>query len=104
MLNDDHVELLTETAKKIYKIDIKQSQIINLILSKFECLIRLYTKYTSTLIKGKVTQFRVFPLRLDFFAPLGTTERQIFIDRISEEKLNIALECEIGSQGIELLS
>ncbi|RNA44546.1 hypothetical protein BpHYR1_042725 [Brachionus plicatilis] len=102
MLNDDHIQLLAEKAKLFYTIDIAQNQILNLILSKFECSIVLFSLHSKTFIKGRVNQFRVFPLRLDFLAPVGTKERQNFIKRLLEDKSSISIHCEIASQGVEL--
>lgn len=102
MLNDDHIQLLAEKAKLFYTTDIAHNQILNLILSKFECSIVLFSLYSKTFIKGRVNQFRVFPLRLDFLAPVGTKERQNFIKRLLEDKSSISIHCEIASQGVEL--
>ena len=79
MLSPVHRNVLAEVAKQKYRVDVTGDQIFHIILSKFECSRKMYDRTTGGkyLMKGEVSRFRHFPLRMDFEAPPGSTERKL---------------------------
>jgi hypothetical protein len=105
-LTESQRELLAGVANFKYLkncLNVSKNQIFSLPLSKFECSIILFEGKNKLLVNGKVTTFKEQPLRLDFWAPVNTKERRIFIERLNTpRKIDLRLECEIGSQGKEV--
>jgi hypothetical protein len=75
MLTEGQIILLSKTASEKYQLDINSTQIAHLILDNFEC--NFYFGGEKNFIKGKVEHFRKFPLRMDFDAPEGSSEREV---------------------------
>ena len=105
MLTPAQRRLLAATANtKYHGAGVAENQIVNLILSKFECSLPLYdlagNKY---LVKSKVTDFRRFPLRLDFTALQRSIERKLFdalangVDDLNE--VDFSFTCQMASSG-----
>ena len=101
MLTPEQRQMLAETASKKYRIKIDPSQIVHLILSKFDCKINLYDDGKNYIIYGKVGEFRKFPLRLHFRAEEGTIERNMFEQKVASEA-SLEIECFLATQGKEV--
>ena len=102
MLTDSQKLIINEAIKKKYGFDkIDESQVVNLILSRFDCFLKLKDGNRQRLMKGEVKDFFEFPLKLIFDAPIGSIHREIF-EKLDENKaLDLNLECEIEAGGVE---
>jgi hypothetical protein len=99
MLTEEHKQLLADSASKKYSQKIDKSQIINLILSKFECSLKFFDGQNTISLYGKVTQFRKFPLRLDILAPETAIERKLLLDRLNDSlNIDLVLNCELATE------
>ena len=87
MLTEEQRIILSKTASAKYQLNINSAQIAHLILDNFECNFGA----GKNLIKGKVEDFRKFPLRMDFDAPVGNTEREA-----------LKLQLQQGSKSVDL--
>jgi microcystin-dependent protein len=102
MLTDNQKLIIVDAIKKKYGIDkIDESQVVNLILSRFDCSIKLKDENFQRLMKGEVKNFYEYPLKLVFDAPIGSFHREIFEKLDENEALDLDLECEIEAGGIE---
>ena len=101
MLTAVQSRLLSETAETKYGVKVSNNQIINLPLSKFECSLLLFDEAGNKyLLKGGVLDFKHFPLRMDFHAPLGSRERKLFDEYLSEEDdSGLEFTCNMESMG-----
>jgi hypothetical protein len=97
MLTLEHKKTLAQSIKDIYNIDVGLYQIENLILSSFVCYIPLHDKQDKVNIKGEVSSFEKFPLRIDFEAPIESKEINLFNKSLEESTDNIQLKCELSS-------
>jgi len=88
MLTEEQRIILSKTASAKYQLNINSAQIAHLILDSFEC--NLGTG--KNLIKGKVDDFRKFPLRMDFDAPEGSTEREALKLQLQQGSKNVDLK------------
>jgi len=97
MLNGEQRKILSKTASEKYHLDIKPSQIAHLILDNFECSLDLGEK--NNYIKGRVENFRKFPLRMDFDLPKGSSERKVFMTYLQQHGKNVDLsfKCRLSS-------
>jgi hypothetical protein len=73
MLTEAQRILLSKTASEKYHLNINSTQIDHLILDNFEC--NFFFGGAKNFIKGKAENFSQYPLRMDFEAPEGSTER-----------------------------
>jgi hypothetical protein len=89
MLTEEQQMLLAKTASAKYQLDISPTQIVDLTLDNFEC--NYFFGGNKNFITGKVEDFRAFPLRMDFDAPEGSTEREV-----------LKLHLEQGSKHVDL--
>ena len=97
MLTTAHRNVLLSTVNKKYHIKVDVSQIVNLILSKFECLLTMYDENGKKyLLKGNVFDFRHFPLRMNFQAPLRSAERRVFL---LQDESDLDFMCTMASTG-----
>ena len=105
MLTPAQRVLLADTANdKYHGVKVSEKQIVNLILSKFECSLQLFDEAENKyLITGKVTDFLNFPLRVDFKAPRGSIERKLFLEHLggvdSDEVPDMHFICRMASRG-----
>jgi hypothetical protein len=88
MLTEEQRMILSKTASSKYQLNINSAQIAHLILDSFEC--NFGTEKNS--IKGKVKDFRKFPLRMTFDAPEGSTEREVLEKHLKQGNKNTDLE------------
>jgi hypothetical protein len=102
MLTNKQKLIIVDAIKKKYGFDnIDKSQVVNLILSRFDCFLKLKDGNRQRLMKGEVKDFYEFPLKLIFDAPIGSIHREIF-EKLDENKvLDLDLECEIEAGGVE---
>ena len=99
MLTSAHRRVLAATARKKYKVAIDDGQIVNLILSKFECSLTMIDEAGKKyLLKGNVFDFRNFPLRINFPAPPKTMERKLFSELLQGAS-DFEFMCEMTSTG-----
>ena len=107
MLTPEHRQLLAKTATSKYGLEIKPSQIAHLVLDKFECNMFLNKGADRYLIHGEVVDFRAYPLRMDFFAPEGSPEREALQFRLNNNSKNkndnLQFDCQLGSVGKAVL-
>ena len=97
MLTPAHRTVLAGAAQTKYHVEVNESQIVNLILQRFECVLGMYDENGDRfLLKGKVSDFRQFPLRMDFLAPPRSKERKLFVETDSSD-LNFM--CKMTSAG-----
>ena len=102
MMNDDQRHILATAARSKYRLSVADNQIVNLVLSSFECSLKLYDSVGKKhLIKGSVSTFRHFPLRIDFEAPINSAERLLFeqIVGVNESLVDLKFNCEMSSTG-----
>jgi len=97
MLTPEQRIILSRTASTKYQLNINSTQIAHLILDNFEC--NYYFGTEKNFIKGKVNDFRKFPLRMDFDAPEGSTGREVLNNHLKESNTNTDLEfsCKLSS-------
>jgi hypothetical protein len=104
MLTEEQREMLAKSASEKYQLDIKSTQIVNLILDNFEC--NFYFGEESNFIKGRVEDFRKFPLRMDFNAPEGSEERdalEMFLHQGNkEQEFRFSCNLSSGSQTLQV--
>ena len=99
MLTPTHRRMLAGTAQTKYHVEVNDSQIVNLILSKFECTLDMFDDIGNKyLLKGRVLDFRQFPLRMDFQAPPRSKERKLFVDLLADAQ-DLEFVCTIASAG-----
>jgi hypothetical protein len=104
MLTPEQRNLLAQTATSKYGLEIKPSQIAHLVLDKFECKMFINKGADRFLIHGEVVDFRAYPLRMDFFAPEGSSEREALQLRLGNQKSKAKINdlqfiCELASVG-----
>jgi hypothetical protein len=90
MLTEEQRKLLSKTASAKYQLNINSTQIAHLPLGNFEC--NYYFGTEKNFIKGKVNDFNKFPLRMNFDAPEGSTEREVLNNHFKEGNTNTDLE------------
>jgi hypothetical protein len=97
MLTNDQKQILSKTASEKYHLDIKPSQIAHLILDNFECILDLGEQYNY--VKGRVENFRNFPLRMDFDLPMGSSERKSFTTYLQQHgnEIDLSFNCQLSS-------
>jgi hypothetical protein len=88
MLTEEQKIILSKTASAKYQLNINSAQIAHLVLDNFECNFGT----GNNLIKGKVEDFRKFPLRMDFDAPEGSTEREALKLQLQQSSKNVDLK------------
>ena len=88
MLMEEQRMILSKTASAKYQLNINSAQIAHLILDNFECNFGTGKNW----IKGKVEDFRKFPLRMDFDAPEGSTERETLKLYLQQGSKNVDLK------------
>lgn len=104
MMTDSHRLHLAKTATTKYQVNISDAQVVNLILSSFKCSLLLFDETGKKyLLDGKVTDFRHFPLRMDFYAPLKSHERKLFLDFMYESEADLEFDCSMESSGGKLM-
>ena len=102
MLTNNQKLIIVDAIKNKYGFDtIDKSQVVNLILSRFDCSIKLKDGNRQRLMKGEVKNFYEYPLKLVFDAPIGSIQREIFEKLDENESLDLDLECEIEAGGVE---
>ena len=92
---------LAVTANDKYRgVDVSDKQIVNLILSRFVCSLTLYDNTGNEyLITGRVTDFRHFPLRIDFEAPRDGIEWKLFNGFKDDDEADLHFTCRVASCG-----
>ena len=95
MLTEEQKLLLSKTASRTYHLNITSSQIVHLILDNFEC--KFCYEQNKYCINGKVTNFRHFPLRMDFDAPVTSPSRKVFMSYL-QQKINLKFDCKLSSR------
>ena len=93
MLTDEQRNILSKTASEKYQLDINSTQISHLVLDNFECY--LYFGQTN-FIKGKVVNFKKFPLRMDFDAAEESLEANILKSFLKSQK-GLKFRCNLSS-------
>ena len=105
MLTKKQKNLFSNAIKRKYGTNVSSDQIVNLVLSKFECTLPMRDGAQTILIKGEVDEFYSIPLRLMFAAPLGSTERQLFQKLLysnqQEENSDLIFKCAIEAGSVE---
>ena len=101
MLTPEQRNLLAETATSKYGLAIKSSQIAHLVLDTFKCNVFISRGIERFLIRGEVVDFRSYPLRMDFYAPEGSREREALKLRLGTKgkKVDLQFVCELASVG-----
>jgi len=102
MLSPAHSKLLATIASRKYNVSVEGDQIVHLVLSSFECSLLLHDDADNTyLLKGQVTTFCNFPLRMDFKAPRNSVERKLFHEQFTESQNenDLHLVCSMASKG-----
>lgn len=99
MLTNKQQKILAEKAKEKYnRTDIAQHQIEHLILSKFECRLTLGTDEQNSVVIGKVSSFKTFPLRMVFTA--NAKEKELLKSNLlNKDEHGLELLCEIKANG-----
>ena len=77
-LHNDHITLFEEKIKNSYAIEVDRTQIVQLVLSKFDCKITLADGKRKYLLVGEAHQLNVSPLEVFFYAPIASKERNAF--------------------------
>ena len=99
MLTPDQRSELASTAKNKYRLDVAEKQILNLILSNFECSLVMFDETGEKhLLTGNVHEFREFPLRMDFLARPRSIERKLF-DELLSDSSDLRFVCNMASHG-----
>ena len=105
MLTKKQKHMFLEAIKRKYNINIQIDQIVNLVLSKFECSLSVRDGIRTRLIKGEVEEFYSTPLRLMFPAPLDSMERKLFqkvlYSNYQEENSDLVFKCTIEAGSVE---
>ncbi len=94
MLTEEQRILLSKIASEKYQLSINSTQIAHLILDNFEC--NFYLGGKTSFIKGKVENFRKFPLRMEFDAPEGSPGREVFKTYVEQNK-GLKFSCKLLS-------
>jgi hypothetical protein len=94
MLTEEQRILLAKIASEKYQLDINSAQIAHLILDRFEC--KLNFGKENNIIKGKVEDFRNFPLRIEFEAPKGSPGRKALKTAL-QENLDLKFSCKLST-------
>ena len=99
MLTPDQRKELAVTAKNKYRLDVTEKQILNLILSKFECSLTMFDEAGNKYLWiGNVHEFREFPLRMDFLARPRSIERKLF-EELLRDSSDLRFMCNMASHG-----
>lgn len=102
MMTASQRKALATTARTKYRVEISENQVVNLILSRFQCTLLLYDDVGGKyILNGKVSDFRNFPLRMDFVAPRRSHERQLFTESMEggESTADLQFDCKMESSG-----
>jgi hypothetical protein len=94
MLTEEHRILLSKAASTKYRLNINSTQIAHLILDKFECTFHFGKQ--NNFIKGKVENFRKFPLRMDFDIPEGSPGREMLKSKL-QQNIDLKFSCKLSS-------
>lgn len=104
MMTQEQRRALVGAARSKHEVNISDNQIVHLVLSKFVCTLLLYDEAGDKfLITGNVSDFRYFPLRMDFEAPEKSIERKLFSQFIKQPALDLHFDCRIESSGGKLV-
>jgi hypothetical protein len=95
MLSSEQRKILSKTASEKYNLDIAPTQIAHLVLDNFECNLNFGGK--NDFIKGRVDNFRKFPLRMDFEAAKGSKERDILKSYLQQHSQDLKFKCKLSS-------
>jgi hypothetical protein len=102
MLTVDQRYRLAAAANDKYRgLDVGEQQIADLILSRFECSVNYNQEYEreSHVLRGIVTDFTTFPLRMDFEAPLGSVQRDFALKLANEwREADLQFACQMASR------
>ena len=99
MLTPPHRSILSATAQRKYRVNVTDSQIVNFVLSKFQCSIVMRNEVGDKyLMTGDVFDFRHFPLRMNFEAPPRSIERKLFHDMV-HNATDLDFMCNMASTG-----
>jgi len=102
MLTNNQKLMIVDAIKNKYGFDtIDKSQVVNLILSRFDCFLKLKDGNRPRLMRGEVKNFYEYPLKLVFDAPIGSIHRETFEKLDENENVDLDLECEIEAGGVE---
>lgn len=101
MLTNKQRDIFMDIVKQKYDIDLKTNQIVNLILSRFECTLQSVHNNEKFFLKGVVTQMHQFPLRLNFEAPIGTKDRNLIELAVQQmgDQLDLTMNCQLAAMG-----
>lgn len=102
MMTLEQQKVLASAARQKYQIEISDDQIVNMILLKFQCTFTLHDEAGSKyLLLGRVSNFRQFPLRMDFDAPRKSVERMVFFKFITDAggQPDLHFDCHIEAGG-----
>jgi hypothetical protein len=94
MLTVEQRILLSKIASEKYQLDINSTQIAHLILDNFEC--KFYYGEENNFIKGKVEDFRSFPLRIKFNARKGSPGREV-LKTYLQQNIDMEFSCKLSS-------
>ena len=97
MLTDEHKELFVQEVKKIHDVEVEPKQIEHLILSEFICEFDFYDENgEKSLVRGEVSSFKTYPLRLQFNYPDTLKNKTEFNEFVSKNEQNLKLKCEFA--------
>jgi hypothetical protein len=105
MLTPVHRRLLAAKASSKYNANVTHDQIVNLILAHFQCSLTMKDEISgdSFIIVGNVSDFRSFPLRMDFKAPIHGIERKLFENLLAaeggEDRADLRFACRMMTHG-----
>jgi len=101
MLTNAHSELLAKAASKKYNVSVSAEQIVHLPLSTFECVITLNDakNRVSHQLKGNVTEFETFPLRMDFSSASFDSIEYLQELQYSKEEHGLHFKCLMKTRG-----
>lgn len=103
MLTLEHRRHLAATANTKYRIlSTSEQQVSNLVLSQFECSVSLYNSLGGHVrITGCVTDFRSYPLRIDFEVPQEGIEMNLLAQQLgtsSDDLVDLQFMCKMASE------
>ena len=105
MLTIKQKEAIANAIKNKYGVTVLLEQIVNLILSRFECNLYFESENQKLFIKGEVNQFRSFPLQINFNAFSNSFERKMFQERLNRNdadyESDLEFQCDIAAGGTE---
>jgi len=100
MLTTGQRKLLAARATRKYMVNVSYKQILNVVLSKFDCRIDLYDETDKKLsVLGRVTDLRGFPLRMDISTPEHSPERKLLSSELSASTIDLSLSCVMETAG-----